>query len=214
MKQRSWLIGIAGPSCAGKGTLASWLADHLPAGILPIDAYYRPLDDLTLEQRAKVNFDEPHSIDEDLLLEQLKALKNGEAIEHPVYDFARHTRKQETVRLEPVPYILIEGLFTLHWRPVRELLDASVYITASDGICLTRRIDRDQRERGRSEDSVRHQYEETVCPMRHEFIEPTAVFADLLLDGTDTVEVNGAKTLQLVQNVVNISTISEAAVAG
>jgi uridine kinase len=213
MKQRCCLIGIAGPSCAGKGTLANWLAERLPAGILPVDAYYRPLDGLSLEERAKVNFDEPHSIDDELLAEQLIALMEGKAIYHPEYDFSRHTRKPQTIRLEPLPYIILEGLFTLHWEAVRRLLTASVYITAPDQVCLPRRIHRDQEERGRSEQSVRDQYEDTVAPMRKQFIEPTARYADLILNGTDLIEVNGQKTLALVSSV-NISTISEAAVAG
>lgn len=195
MPRRLHLIGISGPSCAGKGTLTSWLAERLDAGILPLDAYYRPLDHLTVEERARVNFDDPSSLDEDLLEEQLRALIRGEIIQHPVYDFARHTRKPETVPLAPGKFVILEGLFALHWEQVRNLLDARFYITAPDDICLSRRVYRDQRERGRSEESVRRQYETTVEPMRHIFIEPSMRFAHVILDGTQPVEWNGQRVV-------------------
>lgn len=193
------IVGIAGPSCAGKGTLAAWLADRLPASVLPIDAYYRPLDHLSLEERTHVNFDEPASIDDGLLLQQLTALLAGQAVDHPIYDFARHTRKAESVRLEPHGYLIVEGLFSLYWEPVRHLFHAGIYIEASNRVCLGRRVYRDQRERGRTEDSVRSQYEETVQPMRSLFVEPTRDFAGLVLDGTRDIEWNGQLSLAYVR---------------
>ena len=197
------IIAIAGPSCAGKGTLAAWLAERLPASILPVDAYYRPLDHLTLAQRAEVNFDEPSSIDHNLLSEHLSKLVRGQFIERPVYDFARHTRKAETVRLEPHGFLIIEGLFALYWESVRSLLSASIYVEAPNSTCLDRRVARDQRERGRTEESVRTQYEDTVRPMREMYVEPARQYAGLVLDGTAGIEVNGQHSLDYIRQCVN-----------
>lgn len=194
-----FLIGIAGPSCAGKGTLSNWLAERLPADVLPLDAYYFPLDNLSMEERARKNFDDPASLDEPLLVEQLLALRAGSPVNRPVYDFAHHTRAAESVRLEPHGYLLIEGLFTLHWERVRNLLNASIFITAPNGVCLDRRVDRDQRERGRTPQSVVSQYENTVSPMRSRFVDPTLEFADLVLDGTHPIEENGPRALQFLR---------------
>lgn len=194
-------IGIAGPSCAGKGTLAAWLARRLPASILPIDAYYRPLDHLSLEARAAVNFDEPASIDDGLLQHHLSRLLAGDAVDRPVYDFAHHTRKQETIRLEPNGFLIIEGLFSLYWESVRQLYHASIYIQAPNKTCLTRRVWRDGQERGRSEESVRTQYSNTVKPMRDLYVEPTRQYARLVLDGSADIEQNGARALEYVREL-------------
>ncbi|MFN7933706.1 MAG: (d)CMP kinase [Bryobacteraceae bacterium] len=204
------IIAIAGPSCAGKGTLAAWLADRLQASILPIDAYYRPLDHLSLEERSHVNFDEPASIDNDLLFHHLSCLRAGQPVDHPIYDFARHTRKPESVRLEPHGYLIVEGLFSLYWDAIRPLYCAGIYIEASNPICLDRRVFRDQRERGRNEFSVRSQYHDTVEPMRCIYVEPTRQFAGLVLDGTRDIDSNGHLALQFVSK---ISTFSESLIA-
>ncbi|MBL8174602.1 MAG: (d)CMP kinase [Bryobacterales bacterium] len=193
------IVAIAGPSCAGKGTLAAWLAERLPASILPVDAYYRPLDHLTVEERSHVNFDEPASIDHELLFEHLRYLLDGRPVDHPIYDFSRHTRKEESVRLEPHGFLIVEGLFSLFWAPIRSLLHGGIYIEAPNTICLDRRVYRDQRERGRTETSVRCQYEETVQPMRALFVEPTRDFAGLVLDGTRDIEWNGQRSLEYVR---------------
>lgn len=194
------LIGIAGPSCAGKGTLCAWLATRLPAAILPLDAYYFPLDHLTCEERARKNFDEPASLDDGLLFEQLTQLRNGKPIDRPIYDFALHTRAPDTVRIEPCGYLLIEGLFTLYWENVRNLLSAGIYIAAPNDACLTRRVGRDQKERGRTPESVVAQYGETVKPMRTAYVEPTREFADLVLDGTRPIAENGTRALAFLRN--------------
>lgn len=202
------LIGIAGPSCAGKGELCAWLARELQAPVLPIDAYYQPLDHLTPSQRAAVNFDEPASIDDALLINHLGALARGEAIEQPHYDFSSHTRAHLTTVLEPREFILVEGLFTLYWSPVREVLTASVYISAPDEVCLARRLDRDQRERGRTAESVISQYQNTVQPMRRQYVEPTMRHAGIVLDGQRPVPENGEAALAYLAKKLSLAAVA------
>lgn len=193
-----FLIGVAGPSCSGKSELSKWLARELDAAILATDAYYRPLDGLAWEERARANFDEPAAIDDGLLAAQLQALARGEPIERPVYDFAQHTRKRETERLEPRPFLIVEGLFALYWEAVRRLLGAAVFIHASDDLCLTRRLERDVRERGRTPESVREQYARTVRPMAERYVLPTRAHAPLVVDGAAPIAVSGAQVLELL----------------
>ncbi len=195
------LVGIAGTSCAGKGALTRWLAGHLPAAVLPVDAYYKALDHLTPSERARINYDEPAAIEDALLEQHLRLLIAGRPVDRPIYDFAVHTRGARTLHLEPDHYLLIEGLFTLYWPNIRSLLSASIFITAPDTVCLHRRIGRDLRERERTEISVRSQYNGTVQPMRELYIDPTAAYAGLVLDGTRPIEQNGPQALEYIRNI-------------
>lgn len=189
------LIGIAGPSCSGKSELARRLAAALAAPILALDSYYLPLDHLTWEERARTNFDEPAALDEDLLASHLAALARGETIEKPVYDFARHTRAARSEPVAPAAFLIVEGLFTLHWPAVRSALALSVYVEACDEVCFRRRLDRDVRERGRTPQSVREQYDATVRPMAERYILPQRRHAAIVVSGEQPLEQTSAAVL-------------------
>lgn len=178
------LIGIGGPSCAGKSELARRLAAALQAPVLSLDRYYRDLSQLGFEERARWNFDVPEALDADQIAQDLATLAAGRATDVPVYDFTQHVRRQEHETLEPGSHVIVEGLFTLYWAAVRRLLDLKVFVAAPDEVCLARRLERDVRERGRTPESVREQYERTVRPMAERYILPTRAHADLVLDGT------------------------------
>lgn len=205
MAQIPYLIGVAGPSCAGKGTLCRWLSARFPAATLPVDAYYLPLDHLSVEQRAHVNFDDPASMDPQLLAQHLEALGRGETVAHPVYDFALHTREPRPAELEPQPLVFVEGLFPLYWPEIRKQLSASIFITAGNNVCLDRRIRRDTVERGRSAESVQSQYSATVEPMRGLYVDPTAAYAGLVLDGRLPIEENGAIAARYLEQTLHLS---------
>lgn len=183
-----YLIGIAGPSCSGKSEVSRRLARILRAPILAIDHYYRDLKHLSLEERVRTNFDSPDSLDSELVAEHVAALAGGRAVEQPTYDFANHTRASAVEHIEPAEYVLVEGLFSLSWPEVREQLSFGVYIFADHETCLTRRVFRDVRERGRTEESVRAQYEATVRPMADLHVAPTVQYADLVLAGIAPVK--------------------------
>jgi uridine kinase len=182
------LIGVAGPSCAGKTELARALGDRLPAPIISLDSYYVDLVHLPFEERPRTNFDVPESLDKDLFVNQLRQLSRGEEIHVPVYDFTRHIRASETKSVRAGEFVIVEGLFALYWEEVRALLGTKVFVFADDDICFGRRLERDVRERGRTPESVREQYDSTVRPMAETYILPTRRFADLVLSGTDPLE--------------------------
>ncbi|MCC7264452.1 MAG: AAA family ATPase [Candidatus Latescibacteria bacterium] len=184
------LIAIAGPSGAGKSTLASYLADQLPGGalLLSLDAYYRDLAQLPLAERHHFNFDEPAALDLPLLLGNLAALAQGQAVDQPVYLFPEHLRAAQPRRVEPAPWILLEGLFALYWEEVRRLCHTLIFVEAPDALCLERRLARDTAERGRSRDSILEQYTRQVRPMCQQHLLPTRAFAHLVLDGTQPIE--------------------------
>lgn len=196
---RPVLIGIAGPSCAGKTELARRLAAELNAPVLPLDSYYRDLAHLPFEQRARMNFDVPEALDEELITQHVSLLSLGMEIDAPVYDFARHTRSPQTQRVRPGRFAILEGLFTLHWEAVRRMLHVKIYVGAPEEICLARRLERDVRERGRTPESVREQFHSTVAPMARMHILPTSAFADLILSGAAPIEEFVAAALKLIR---------------
>ena len=181
---RPYLIGIAGFSGSGKTTVANALAREVPASIFSLDAYYFDHPHLSFEERCALNYDHPEMLDAAMIAEHLRALAAGQAITRPVYDFPSHSRSRHTERMEPNDFIIVEGLFTLHWPEVRDLFGTKVYMEATHDVCLPRRERRDREERGRSSESVHTQYAATVRPMADQFILPSREHADLVIECT------------------------------
>ena len=184
-------IGIAGPSCSGKTSVARRLAALLPgeATVFGLDSYYADLSHLSYAERKEFNFDEPAALEGELLAQHLAALGRGEVIRRPVYDFPTHTRIQD--RFDDVSagdFLIVEGLFTFHWPTVREVFHLKAFLTAPDPVCLERRKERDIRERGRTIEFVLEQYNSIVRPGNEHYIEPTRHFADLVLDAERPIE--------------------------
>jgi len=181
---RSHIIGVAGPSSSGKSELAKQLVQRLPGtSIVSLDSYYRGMEEIPLEERKKVNFDHPDSLDWELLHEHLRAIARGRAFDEPVYSFADYARTAETRRIEPTGFLIVEGLFVLYWPELRAMLDTKVYVQTDPGVCYHRRLTRDVAERGRSPQSVREQYERTVRPSAEWFVYPTEKYAGVVVSG-------------------------------
>jgi uridine kinase len=203
MNHKPYLIGIAGGSCSGKTLLANHLAAQLPGTqgvVLSLDAYYRDLSGLDPVERSRWNFDVPEALDHPLLLDHLRALVRGETVSRPEYDFATHTRTPRTQSIRARDWVILEGIFALHWDEVRALLDTKVFIRVDDRTSLARRTARDVRERGRTETSVLAQYTQTVLPMYRRHCEPTRRFADVVVSGEDPVEASARAVLAHIQN--------------
>jgi uridine kinase len=197
MAEKPYIIAIAGASCAGKTSLARQLKLQLPAGalIVTLDSYYRDLSAFDLADREKHNFDEPDALDWDLFMEHLGELAHGREIEKPVYDFSAHTRVSQTESVAPQDYILIEGLFALHREDAREFYQTSVFIEVSDAVSFSRRLERDTLERGRTPESVRTQYEQTVRPMYNRYVRSSLYHADVVVDGEAPIEGSAASVI-------------------
>ncbi len=181
--QRPLFIGLAGGSGSGKTTIAEEVVDRLDGrvALLHHDAYYRHLVELSFEERTRVNYDHPNSLETELLIEQLEMLRSGLAIEHPVYDFSLHLRAPETIRIEPAPVVVVEGILVLSEPELRSELDLKIFVDTDADLRLARRLERDINERGRTVDSVIKQYFESVRPMHLEFVEPSRRYADLII---------------------------------
>ena len=181
----SVVIAVAGCSGSGKTTLAEELARVLGGIHFPLDNYSRDLSHLDPAERARINFDDPATIESSLLAEQVAALARGEAIERPHYDFATHTRVVGcTETVEPRPFVIVEGIFALCYAELLPIYNLRVYVDAPDGLCFERRLKRDVMDRGRTPESVREQYEATVRPSADEWVKPSMANADLVIDGT------------------------------
>jgi uridine kinase len=212
-----YLIGVAGPSCAGKTELSRHVARVLDATLLPLDCYYRDLSDRSIEERARFNFDEPSALDHDLFVQHLRDLAAGRPIDRPVYDFATHSRTSAIERITPghssgqleLPacdagtmhreFIVVEGLFVLYWPDVRELFGTRVFVDLPDDACLDRRIYRDTRERGRTRESVMRQFTETVQPMADIYVRPTRQAADIVVPGDNDINLSVATVLDHIK---------------
>lgn len=183
-RSRPLVVGVAGGSGSGKTTIARAIVDSLPQGstsLLEHDNYYKDLQHLTAEQRAKVNFDHPDSLDNQLFVAHLDALRNGGAVHIPQYDFATHSRLAETTHVQPTPIIVVEGILVLADSELRARMDIKVFVDTDADIRVMRRIRRDLEHRGRTFAQVRTQYYETVRPMHLAFVEPSKRYADLIV---------------------------------
>ena len=183
MENNILVIGIAGGTGSGKTTLMKRLLERFgnDVTVLSHDNYYYRRDDMPFEERCKVNYDEPAALETDLMTQHLDALRHGQAIDCPVYDFAQHNRSDKTTRIEPKPVIIVEGILIFENKPLRDLMDIKIFVDTDADIRLCRRIRRDVRERGRTLESVIEQYQTTVKPMHDKYVEPSKRYAHLVV---------------------------------
>ena len=178
------IIGIAGGTGSGKTTVARKVAEALDAAsvaFIDMDAYYRNFAHLPLEERRRINWDHPETVDMDLLVSQLERLANGDSVEKPIYDFVSHTRSARTELVPPVDVVVVDGILLFVEERLRELCDVKVFVEADADIRLIRRIQRDIADRGRPLDEILDQYVNTVRPMHLQFVEPSKRWADVIV---------------------------------
>lgn len=178
------VIGVAGGSGSGKTTITNAIVEQIGrdhVALVEHDAYYREYGSLPFEERAKVNFDHPESLETELLIQHLRTLIGGQPIEKPVYDFTTHSRLAETVTVDPKPTIVVDGILVFVEEQLRELMDLKIYVDTDADLRILRRLQRDIEERDRTLDSVISQYLSTVRPMHLQFVEPSKRYADIII---------------------------------
>ena len=180
---KPYIVGVAGGSASGKTEIVKALKKHFEdkIEIIEHDNYYFAHDDLTMEERASLNYDHPQSFETDLLIEHVKKIINNEEIDIPTYDFTIHTRSSDTLKKVPKPIVIVEGILVLENEELRNLMDMKVFVDCDGDVRLKRRITRDVVERDRTIESILTQYMETVKPMHELFVEPSKKFADLIV---------------------------------
>ncbi len=199
-EDRPVIIGIAGGSGSGKTTIARSVITAVGGNTVSLiqhDAYYRDQPELAPEERAKVNYDHPDSLETELLIQHIEELRAGREILRPVYDFATHSRTTDTVLVRPEPVVVIEGILVLSEADLRDVMDLRIYVDADSDLRLMRRLRRDIIERERTLDSVMRQYEETVRPMHLQFVEPSKRYADIIVPGGYNAGAVGTITLMI-----------------
>ena len=180
-----YVIGIAGGSGSGKSTFAARLMQAFPdsVSLVSCDNYYKAHDDISLEERRLLNYDAPESLEFDLMVTHLQALKRGEAVDCPVYDFTLHNRSDKVLHIDPKPVILVDGILILSDPALRETFDLRIYVETDADERILRRARRDMEVRGRKIDDIMAQYLTTVKPMHEQYVEPSKKHADLILNG-------------------------------
>jgi uridine kinase len=194
------IIGIAGGTGSGKTTVVNHILNELPADeicVISQDSYYKATDNLSYEERTKINFDHPRAIDFDLLIEHISQLKEGKVIEQPIYSFVTHNRTKDTIKTHPRKVVVVEGILILNNETLRSLFDIKIFVHADADERLIRRMRRDIKERGRDIDEVLNRYQDTLKPMHQQFIEPTKNYADIIIpnDRYNTVAVDIVRTV-------------------
>ena len=204
------VIGIAGGTGSGKTTLMKNLITEFCSDvtILSHDNYYKRHDELTYEERCKLNYDEPAALETDLMAAHLEQLRRGQAIDCPVYDFTRHNRSEKTIRIEPRKVIIVEGILIFENQPLRDLMDIRIFVDTDADVRLCRRILRDVQERGRTLESVLDQYQTTVKPMHEKYVEPSKRFAHIVVPegGKNTVALDMV-TGRILRHLTEVETV-------
>ena len=193
------IIGIAGGTGSGKTTVVRKIKEALPphyVTVVPLDSYYNDTTGMTEEERKAINFDHPDAFDWKLLIDHMKKLRNGEAVEQPTYSYIISNRLPETIHVEPKPVIIIEGIMALSNKKMRDMMDLKIFVDTDSDVRLIRNIRRDVVERGRTVDMVLDRYEAVLKPMHEQFIEPTKKFADVIIPwgGKNTMGIHILKT--------------------
>ena len=194
------IIGIGGGTGSGKTTVVNQILSEFPAGeveVISQDSYYMDTSHLSFEERCKINFDHPQSIDFELLESHLKSLKKGDNINQPVYSFKTHNRTGETTVTKPKKVVIVEGILILSNTELRSLFDIKIFVHADSDERLIRRLKRDMAERGRDLDEVLDRYQTTLKPMHQQFIEPMKAYADIIIPNNNynSVAVNVVKSI-------------------
>jgi uridine kinase len=194
------IIGIAGGTGSGKTTVVNQIVKHLPTDevcVISQDSYYKETNNMSYEERTKINFDHPRAIDFELIVKHLKALKAGKIINQPIYSFVTHNRTKDTVKTHPRKVVIVEGILIFNSKELRGLFDIKIFVHADTDERLIRRVRRDITERGRDIDEVLNRYQDTLKPMHQQFIEPTKNFADIIIpnDRYNTVAVDIVRTV-------------------
>lgn len=184
MVRQGLVIGICGGTGSGKTTIANRIMESLPGEtviMLQQDHYYKDLPHMSYEERSKQNFDHPDSIDTALMVEHVRALREGRSIERPSYDFTQHRRRDDTVLIEPRPALIVEGILIFENLALRELMDIKIFVDTDADLRFIRRLKRDIEDRGRTVSSVIQQYLSTVRPMHNQFVEAGKRYADIII---------------------------------
>ena len=183
MSENTCIVGIAGGTASGKTTIVRKIKEKFGDDIVVInhDSYYKAHDDLSYEDRSRLNYDHPESFDTDLMIEDVKKLRNNIPIDMPVYDYTIHNRSDATVHVVPKKVIILEGILILENKQLRDLMDIKVFVETDADERLMRRIRRDMVERARSIESILAQYRDTVKPMHEQFVEPSKKYADIII---------------------------------
>ena len=204
--QKPILIIVAGGSASGKTTVVDKIINGLHSvdvTVIRHDDYYKDQTHLTMEQRVKTNYDHPNSLDNDLLIEDLKLLLKGQSINKPLYDFVYHNRSEKYETINPTKVIILEGILVLQDARVRELGDIKVFVESDDDIRFIRRLKRDIEERGRTIDSVIEQYLTTVKPMYYQFVKPSKRFADIIIPNDSKHDVAVDILMAKINQIIN-----------
>jgi len=194
------VIGIAGGTGSGKTTVVNQIINELPEDevcVISQDSYYKATDNLSYEERIKINFDHPRAIDFDLLETHISNLKSGKTIQQPIYSFVTHNRTKDSIKTHPRKVLIIEGILIFNSKKLLDLFDIKIFVHADADERLIRRLRRDIKERGRDIDEVLDRYKDTLKPMHHQFIEPTKNFADIIIpnDRYNTVAIDIVRTV-------------------